>query len=159
MNKLKLIYFVVLMMLASAAFAIYAADTATQTKPTEFGNVAQSLPFYLTRSTTAEKAPDDNGFIQRWLLLEPIRQLSLRSNQQLTDSFVQAAVKKEYFPDQFTVIPHDGDKVTVDGTELKWYAVDTSRFNVNLFSFASVLNKPTYNVLFWQSLSSTARRK
>ena len=67
----------------------------------------------------------------------------------LTDSAVQAAVKKEYFPNQFTVIPHDGDKVTVDGTELTWHAVDTRQYNVNLYHFARALGKPTSNVLFW----------
>ena len=39
--------------------------------------------------------------------------------------------------------------MTVDGTELTWHAVDTSKYNVNLYTFAYVLNKPTYNVIFW----------
>jgi hypothetical protein len=143
MNKLKLIYLVVSIFLACTVFVIYAAE------PAVFGNADSGVPNYLTHSASAGKAPDAKGFIQRWLLLEPIRLQSLRSNQQLTDSFVQAAVKKEYFPNQLTVIPHDGDKVTVDGAELTWHAVDTSKYNVNLFTFASVLNKPTYNVIFW----------
>ncbi len=98
----------------------------------------------LTRPDSAEKAPSAKGFLQRWLLLEPIR-----VSGQLTDSAVQAAVKKEYFPNQLTVIPHEGDKVTVGGTELTWHAVDTKDYNVNLYYFASNLAKPTSNVLFW----------
>ena len=47
------------------------------------------------------------------------------------------------------MIPHDGDKVTVNGTELTWHAVDTSVYNVNLYHFAYALNKPTSNILFW----------
>ena len=35
-------------------------------------------------------------------------------------------VKKEYFPNQFTVMPRDGDKVNVGGAELTWHAVDTT---------------------------------
>jgi len=62
---------------------------------------------------------------------------------------VQAVVKKEYFPNQFTVIPHDGDTVTIGDEALKWHAVDTIAYNVNLFHFAYALNKPTSNVLFW----------
>ena len=58
-------------------------------------------------------------------------------------------MKKEYFPDQFTVIPRDGDKVTVGGSELTWHAVDTKNYNVNLYHFARALNKPTSDVLFW----------
>jgi hypothetical protein len=97
----------------------------------------------LTKPATPEKAPDADGFLQRWLLLEPI------PSNGLTDSAVQAAVKKEYFPNQFTVIPHDGDKVTVGNAELAWYAVDTKLYNVNLYHFAHALGKPTSDVLFW----------
>ncbi len=97
----------------------------------------------LTRPTTPTKAPDEEGFIRRWLILEPI------GVNGLTDSAVQAAVKKEYFPNQFTVIPHDGDKVKVEGSDLTWHAVDSKLYNVNLYHFAYALSKPTSNVLFW----------
>jgi hypothetical protein len=97
----------------------------------------------LTSPASAERAPNVEGFILRWLLLEPI------AATELTESVVQATVKKEYFPNQFTVIPHDGDKVTVGGAELTWHAVDTKNYNVNLYHFAYALGKPTSNVLFW----------
>jgi len=97
----------------------------------------------LTTPTTPERAPDADGFIQRWLLLEPI------ATTGLTESVVQAAVRKDYFPDQFTVVPHDGDKVTVGDAQLTWYAVDTKLYNVNLYHFAHALGKPTSDVLFW----------
>jgi hypothetical protein len=148
MSESMRICFVISILLSWNVLVINASERVDQTQSAAFGN-ARGVPNYLTHSNSAEKTPDPNGFIQRWLLLEPIRQQSLRSNQQLTDSFVQAAVKREYFPNQFTVIPHDGDKVTVDGIELTWHAVDTSKYNVNLFTFAYVLDKPTYNVLFW----------
>jgi len=93
---------------------------------------------------SVEKSPSTDGFLQRWLILEPIR-----VSGQLTDSAVQAAVKKEYFPNQFTRIPHDRDKVTVGSTELTWHVVDTRDYNVNLYYFARNLGKPTSNVLFW----------
>lgn len=98
----------------------------------------------LMRPTVASKAPGPDGFIQRWLILEPIG-----VKPQLTDSAVQAAIKAEYFPDQFTVVPRDGDKVTVGGTEIAWHAVETRNYNVNLYHFAYALGKPTSNVLFW----------
>jgi hypothetical protein len=97
-----------------------------------------------TRPARAEGVPNAGGFLQRWLILEPIR-----VSGQLTDSAVQAAVQKEYFPHQLTVIPHNGDRVKVDGTELTWHAVDTNEYNVNLYYFAYGLGKPTSNVLFW----------
>jgi len=97
----------------------------------------------LAPPTTTSKVPDPMGFIQRWLVLEPIPASGL------TDSAVRAAVGKEYFPDQLTVVPHDGDKVNVNGQELAWHAEETSRYNLNLFHFARALRKPSGNVLFW----------
>jgi hypothetical protein len=85
-----------------------------------------------------------DGFLHHWVILEPIRRTG-----PLTDSAVQTAVQTEYFPDQLGVIPHDGDKVTVDATELIWHAVTTPDYNVNLYHFAHALGKPTSNVLFW----------
>jgi hypothetical protein len=87
----------------------------------------------LTTTAAPEKAPNADGFIQRWL----------------TDSAVQAAAKKEYFPNQFTVVPRDGDKVTAGGAEFTWHAVDTLNYNVNLFHFARAQGKKTSDVLFW----------
>lgn len=53
------------------------------------------------------------------MLLEPI------PVNGLTERAVQAIVKKDYFPDQFTVIPKNGDKETVDGSTLTWHAVES----------------------------------
>jgi hypothetical protein len=111
-------------------------------------NAARGPAPNLTRPASVERAPDADGFIQRWLVLEPIP-IPIRSNAQLNDSFVQTTIKTEYFPNQYTVIPHDGDKVTVSGKEFMWHAVDTSVYHVNLYHFAYALNKPTFNILFW----------
>jgi hypothetical protein len=94
--------------------------------------------------SSAAKPPDADGFLQRWLLLEPVA-----VSGQLSDSAVQATVKKEYFPNQFTVMPRDGENVSVAGGDLAWHAVDTTGYNVNLYHFAHGLGKPTSNVLFW----------
>lgn len=99
----------------------------------------------LIGSTAAGPKPvSTEGFIQQWVILEPIR-----VNGQLTDSAVQTAVKNEYFPTQFTVVPRDGEKVRVGDADLVWHAVDTADYNVNLYHFAYALGKPTSNVLFW----------
>lgn len=97
----------------------------------------------LTRPESAETPPNPDGFIQRWVVLEPIRANGL------TDSSVQAAVKADYFPDQFTLLPRDGDTVKVGGTNLTWHAFDTKEYNFNLYHFAYALGKPTSFVLFW----------
>ncbi|HEY3836168.1 MAG TPA: hypothetical protein VGL72_06335 [Bryobacteraceae bacterium] len=104
---------------------------------------AQVAPITLTKPGSLQRVPGVDGFIQRWLLLEPIGVTGL------TESAVRSAVKKEYFPDQLTVIPHDGDKVTAGNAQLTWHAVDTKNYNVNLYHFAHALGKPTSDVLFW----------
>ncbi len=121
---------------ALAVSALLAMAAAT-------GAAAQVPPSTLTSPTSPQKPPDAQGFIQRWVLLEPI------GVNGLTDSAVQAAVKTQYFPNQFTVVPHDGDKVTAGNAQLTWHAVDTKNYNVNLYHFARALGKPTSNVLFW----------
>ena len=98
----------------------------------------------LVPPASSQKAPDADGFLRRWVILEPIRVTG-----PLTDSAVQTAVKAEYFADQFTVVPRDGDSRTVGDTDVTWHAVDTLAYNVNLYHFAYALNKPTSNVLFW----------
>jgi hypothetical protein len=98
----------------------------------------------LMRPASAERPPNADGFIQRWLILEPIR-----SNISLSDNAVKEAARKEYFPNQFSAIPRDGDKVKVGEAEVAWHAVDTKEYNVNLYHFAYALNKPTSSVLFW----------
>jgi len=95
------------------------------------------------RPTSPAKPTDADGFIRRWLLLEPIRVPG-----QLTESAIRTAVEKD-FPVPPAPLPHDGDKFKVGDSELAWHAVDTVNYNVNLYHFAYALNKPTTNVLFW----------
>jgi hypothetical protein len=120
------------LLLAGLAIAAAAADN----------DVRRPAPS-LARPASTEKAPSADGFIQRWLILEPIRAGGL------TDSAVRAAVSTDYFAHQLTMIPHDGETVMVGGTNLAWHAVDSKEYNVNLYHFAYALHKPTTDVLFW----------
>src|ERR1044071_4142443 len=74
---------------------------------------------YFTTATTSKKTPDAEGFLQRWLLLEPINKPN-RSNTVFTDSYIRRAFDTLYFPNQFTVLPKDGEKVRVGEQELTW---------------------------------------
>ena len=122
--------------LVAFAPAAWAADLA------ERGGIEASPSLKTPASASAPLGPD--GFISRWLLLEP-----LPGDGRVTDSAVQAAAKKEYFPSQFSVLPRAGDKVTVNGADYAWHAVESSRHNINLYHFAYFLGKPTGNVVFW----------
>lgn len=106
------------------------------------------LSNYFSPPSKGVITPDSDGFIRRWLLLEPINKPN-RSNTVFTDSYIREAFSTEYFPTQFTKVPSDGDKVKVGNQKLKWHALDSKLFNVKLFRFASNLDKQVYGVIFW----------
>lgn len=136
---------------------------------------AEGLEGYFKPVSGAVSAPDGQGFIRRWMLLEPISKPN-STNRVLTDSYVRAALTKQYFPSQLALekLPKDGDRVSVEmevqapvnlnsgrprnnaGTqpvmenvELQWHALDSELFNVKLFRFATGLDKTRYGVIFW----------
>jgi len=117
-------------------------------KGTAKSDTTRSIALYFTPATASKKTPDADGFIQRWLLLEPINKPN-RSNTVFTDSYLRTAFATDYFPNQFTVLPKGGEKVKAGEQELTWHALESKNFNVKLFRFAYGLNKPTYGVLFW----------
>lgn len=110
--------------------------------------VGRSIAGYFTPASKTKKAPDAEGFIQRWLLLEPISKPN-RSNTVFTDSYIRKTFDTLYFANQFTILPKNGEKVKVANNELKWHALDSKNYNVKLFRFAYGLNKPIYGVIFW----------
>ena len=141
----------VMLIFSILALLSYQGCSATSERAavaTASGDAVRNIAPYFTPATSVPKAPDPDGFLQRWLLLEPIS-LPIRSNAGFNETFVRNTITTEYFPNQFTLLPKDGDKVTVDGQELVWHALDTSTFNAKVFRFAYGLNKPTYGILFW----------
>lgn len=107
-----------------------------------------ALSPYFKSVTTEASSPNADGFIGRWLILEPIEKPN-RSNTVFTDSYLREAFTTEYFPGQLSKFPLAGSIVKVDGKKLKWHALDSELFNVKLFRFATRLDKPHYGVLFW----------
>lgn len=107
-----------------------------------------SLEPYFTPATRAVMTPDEKGFIQRWLLLEPILKPN-RSNTVFTDSYLRSAFDTLYFPTQRKGVPKPGSTVKVGDQTLTWHALESTGYNVKLFRFATSLKKPAYGVLFW----------
>ena len=124
------------------------ATSKNKVNDTAKRDTVRSIAAYFTPATTSKKTPDAEGFIQRWLLLEPINKPN-RSNTVFTDSYIRKTFDSLYFPNQFTVLPQDGEKIKVGEQELTWHALDSKNFNVKLFRFAYGLRKQTYGVLFW----------
>ena len=107
-----------------------------------------ALAPYFTPARNSPATPDRDGFIRRWLLLEPIAKPN-RTNSVFTGTYVRQALTTAYFPGQFTRLPRTGETVHAGGTALRWHAVDATDFDVKLFNFAQALGKPTYGVIFW----------
>lgn len=103
---------------------------------------------YFSPATADAATPDNDGFIRRWMLLEPIDKPN-QSNTVFTDSYLREAFYTEYFKEQLTLLPKDGQKVKVGKQKLTWHALDSKLFNVKLFRLATGLNKQMYGVLFW----------
>lgn len=72
-----------------------------------------SFDVYFAESKSKPATPDAQGFIRRWTLLDPISKQEISSNTLFTDSWLRTEFAKEYFEGQNTVIPQDGDSVTV----------------------------------------------
>jgi hypothetical protein len=130
--------------LLTSALTLATSAVLIQQVAAQRGPGSSAPPNTLKPVTSAEKAPSADGFLQRWLILEPIN----IGNQQ-AEGASKAAVKVEYFPNQLTIMPRDGDKVTVNGQELTWRALDTTLYNVNLYHFAALQNKSASAAMFW----------
>ncbi len=135
--------------LQAACLAQTPAPVWTHAEPDRAAAAAtRTLAPYFTPAGSQAATPDADGFIRRWMLLEPIVKPN-RTNTVFTGSYVRDSLNTQYFPDQFTVVPHNDDKVTVGGHELAWHSLDSNNFDVKLFRFAYGLNKTTYGVIFW----------
>ena len=137
----------------------------------------KTRPKYFTpvaANTTAQ--PDAEGFIHRWMLLEPITKPN-SGNTVFTDSYLREHFNRDYFKGQQTIVPKDGQKVKAvfqqeqapagfgrgfgaqqqpQGPQVKtvtqnltWHALDSENMNVKLFRFAEKWGEEIYGVLFW----------
>lgn len=107
-----------------------------------------SLAPYFVPVATPSASPDQDGFLRRWLVLDPIAKPN-RSNQGFTSAYVRDAFAKAALPGGATAIPRDGQTMRVDGQSLQWHALDAGLFDAKLFYLAQGLGKPTYGVIFW----------
>lgn len=102
---------------------------------------------YFTPASNKTMTPDEDGFIRRWMLLEPFNKPN-RSNIVFVDSYIRDAFKTNE-PVPFAQLPADGDKSKIGDQELTWHALDSKLFNVKLFRFASENKFTVYGVIFW----------
>src|ERR1035441_2365692 len=107
MNTLRKIEVLGMGVLAVLAFEVFSAAPASAAPVAAPDDLPRSIAPYFTPATASPRAPDAEGFLQRWLLLEPINKPN-RSNTPFVGTYVRNAFNTEYFPNQFTVVPQIG---------------------------------------------------
>ena len=134
----------------SVAVALQGCSGTSKSSITTVGpsDTTRSIAPYFKPAGKSTKMPDAEGFIQRWMLLEPINKPN-RGNTVFTDSYLRKAFDTLYFPNQFTILPKDGEQVKVGDQQLTWHALESTTFNAKLFRFAYEQRKQYYGVLFW----------
>jgi len=84
--------------------------------------------------TASPLRPDDNGFIRRWRLMEPLA-VDVRSNIIFTYSWL-----RNKFDEELAKLPKQKNK---------WYTLDSETYNMKLFRFAEKYGKQTYGSFYW----------
>lgn len=87
-------------------------------------------------ATAAPLQPDQEGFIRRWRLLEPIA-VDVRSNIVFTYSWLRHKFGEELA------------KFNTNSKKGKWYVMDSETYNMKLFRFAEKYGKQTYGSFYW----------
>ncbi|GAB2971793.1 hypothetical protein GCM10027049_01740 [Mucilaginibacter puniceus] len=111
-------------------------------------DTTHTLTKHFITATNVKKAPDARGFIQRWLVLEPVKN-NLRSNSAITESYLKTAFANQNFSQDYNVVPKVGQTEKIGDQELKWRGLDSKSFNFNLYHFSYATNTTRSGVLFW----------
>lgn len=112
------------------------------------GDTTHTLSKHFTEASSTPKAPDSKGFIQRWLVLEPVKK-NIPRNNIITDSYLKTTFTADNYSDDYAKVYKNGETVKIGDQELKWYALDSKTFNFNLYHFTYGINKPKFGILVW----------
>lgn len=136
-----------------------------------------SLDCYFAPCSGEFATPDAEGFIRRWSLLEPIdkkepmtdeqknaagfRRGNVFPNTLFTDSYLRDHFGREYFKDQLTIVPKDGQKVKVGKKNLLGTA-STVSFTTSSCSVLPATSRQTFTEFFsgllpWLTATRTLR--
>ena len=107
-------------------------DAAVSIDWVQFKN--RPLYFTPTAKNAAPASPDDEGYIRRWRLMEPLA-VDVRSNVVFTYSWL-----REKFATELAKLPKQKGK---------WYNLDSETYNMKLFRFAEKYGRQTYGSFYW----------
>lgn len=135
-------------LLSAAAITGYAQSSAWSASSAGENNI-----YFTQVEKKSVSTPDENGFIRRWSLLEPIDWPN-RSNTVFTDSYLNETfytklTSKKKKPLALPETPKDGETTIVnDSLKLKWHNLESTGFNVQLYRFATQRQLKKYGVIF-----------
>lgn len=102
--------------------------------------------YFSTPSSVSEK-PDNDGFIRRWLLLEPIDKPN-PTNTVFVDTYLRETFNAPEFKKLYAAVPSENQKVKYGSQTLTWHKLQSENYNVKLFRFAEKYSGRVYGVLF-----------
>lgn len=111
-------------------------------------DTSRTLGAYFSVAVTPKKAPDAKGFVQRWLVMDPIKKDITRNNI-INENYLRAAIDTLNFSKDFTAIPKNNAVSKLRDQEYMWRAIDSKLFNFKLHRYSYAMNKPQYGVLYW----------
>ncbi len=135
-------------LLSAAAITGYAQSSAWSASSAGENNI-----YFTQVEKKSVSTPDENGFIRRWSLLEPIdwpnRSNTVFTDSYLRDTFCSKLTSKKKKPLVLPVIPKEGEVTVVnDSLKLKWHNLESTGYNVQLYRFATQRNLKKYGVIF-----------
>ena len=81
-------------------------------------DTTHTLTKHFITATNVKKAPHVRGFIQRWLVLEPIKN-NLRGNSAITEPYLKNAFTTQNFSQDYNAVPKAGQTVKIGTQDLK----------------------------------------
>ena len=155
-----------------AAVAVAASFTADAKKKKDLVETYPALAPYFSTPSAEAVQPDENGFIRRWLLLEPISKPN-RTNTVFVDSYLRTNLDTGWNKGDFEV-PADGQvekmdvefqapvdmsagrprnpfeapEIKIVKAKLTWHALDSKLFNVKLYRYAVGTGTGRYGAIF-----------
>ena len=156
----------------AAALATAVSFTADAKKKKDLVEAYPALAPYFSTPVAETVQPDENGFIRRWLLLEPISKPN-RTNTVFVDSYLRTNLDTGWNKGDFK-IPADGQvekmdvefqapvdltagrprnpfeapEIKIVKAKLTWHALDSKLFNVKLYRYAVGTETGRYGAIF-----------
>lgn len=140
-------------LILSALFAATTFGSYAQSAAWSASSAGENNVYYTQVDKKSVSTPDENGFIRRWALLEPIdwpnRSNTVFTDSYLRDTFCSKLTSKKKKPLVLPVTPKEGEVTVVNDTlKLKWHKLESTGYNVQLYRFATQRNLKKYGVIF-----------